>query len=183
MFKRTNSYQSAFAINNCNFTYNIAKSLVYIENSVSENKNAIQFCYSKFYHNQGVSVYVINQNVYLHGKVLFQNNIAENGAGIYISDHSTVVFGETSEVVFINHSANNSGGAVLLINHSNVIWDKNYIVTFDNNKATNGVIYSVSSSNVTFKANCQVTFINNSAKGHRAAIYSSDYSHVTFTGT
>jgi len=39
-------------------------------------------------------------------KNLFQNNKANEGAGIYISDHSTVIFGENSVVAFIQNSAN-----------------------------------------------------------------------------
>ena len=78
--------------------------------------------------------------------------MADNGAGIYISDHSTITFGENSTV------------------------------KFNNNTAFNGTIYSKASSNVTFKANCEVTFSNSSATQYGAAIYSFDNSRVTLTG-
>ena len=110
---------------------------------------------------------MINQHLILQGKVSFQNNTA---GVFYASDHSTVVFGENSDVAFIQNSAY-KGGAALLRNHSNILFDKNSIVTFDNNSATYGIIYSATSSNVTFTANCQVTFSNNSVTLSGAATY------------
>ena len=78
-------------------------------------------------------------------------NVAVNGAGIYISNHSTILF------------------------------DDNSATKFNYNNASNGTIYSVVSSNVTFKANCVVTFNNNLATHYGAAIYSYNNSHITFT--
>ena len=135
-------------INNCNFSYNgLAKSIIYIKSFAKVYINN-----SIFYSNQGVPVYLSNYSIlHIHGKVLFENNIAENGAGIYISDHSTILF------------------------------DKNSIVKCNNNYASNGTIYSVASSTVIFKENCEVTFSNNSATQYGAAIYSVNNSNVTFT--
>ena len=45
---------------------------------------------------------MVNQKFHLNEKVLFQNNKSGNGTGIYISDHSAVVFGENSYIVFTN---------------------------------------------------------------------------------
>ena len=136
-------------INNCNFSYNgFAKSIIHIKSFPKVYINN-----SNFYSNQGVPVYLSNYStLYIYGKVLFENNAAENGAGIYISDHSTVLFG------------------------------KNSIVKYNNNNASNGTIYSVASSNVIFKENCEVTFSNNSATQYGAAIYSVDNSNIAFTG-
>jgi len=102
--------------------------------------------------------------------------------GIYISDHSTVIFDKKSYVAFIQNFANFTGGAIFLRNHSTVLFDKNSLVKFNNNNATKGTIYSEASSNVIFKATCQVTFSSNSAKHSGAAIYSFDNSHVAFAG-
>ena len=169
-----NTSQFDLTINNFNFSYNKIKSLVYLENRLLKYNKT--FC-----RNQGTSVYAINHKIFLNGKVLFQNNTAENGAGIYISDHSTVVFDKNSDVTFIQNSARHKGGAVFISSHSSIICDQNSIVTFQNNSATNGTVYSEVSSNVTFKANCCVTFGGNSATQRGAAIYS-DSSRVTFTG-
>ena len=186
-----NSSQLLLTISNCTFTYNrVAKSLVYITNRNSEHNNNVTICHCKFYHNQGVSIYVVNQKIYLNGNNIFQNNTAENGTGIYITDHSTVIFGESSNVTFIKNYADSSniiiffkrGGIIFLKHHSNVIFNQNSKIKFYNNRATNGIIHSEVSSNVTFKGTCEVTFKSNSARIHGAAIYCSDNSHVIFTG-
>ena len=106
-----------FIVNNCNFTYNKMRSLVYLENRLVKYNQMI-IINSFFSSNLGISVYAINHNIYLNGKVVFQNNIAKDGAGIYITDYSTVIFGENSDVVFVQNSANNMGGAVFLKHHS-----------------------------------------------------------------
>ena len=177
-------HQLLFTIDYCNFSYNQdAKSLVYIENKISEHNNSISFQSSIFHYNQGISIYVINQKVSLHGKHLLLNNIAENGAGIYISDHSYIIFGENSYVSFIQNMAYYKGGAILLRNYSILSFEHNSKVIFaKNNAISGGTIYIEANSIVTFKATCHVTFIGNSATQYGAAIYSSDNSHVAFTG-
>ena len=72
-------------INNCNFSYNRgAKSLVYIEYYSS----TLELINTSFHDNQGVSIYVLNSgNLHTNGQVIFENNMAENGAGIYINDY------------------------------------------------------------------------------------------------
>ena len=178
----TNDLQLVLAIGNCNFTNNKnAKSLVYIENMMSISNNNITIQNTKFCHNKGASIYVVNQNFYLFEKVLFQNNTAENGAGIYMKDHSTVIFGKNSDAAFIQNSADNNGGAVFLTDHSSIIFDQNSIATFNDNNANIGTIYSEVNCYVTFQATCEVTFTNNIVKILGSAIYSS-HGHVIFTG-
>ena len=173
-----------FTISDCDFAYNKCdKSLVYIGNTISmRNNNNVSFHNSKFCHNQGVSVYAVNQNIYLNGNIVFQNNTAENGAGIYVTDHSTVLFGVNSNVTFLQNSADLSGGSVFLRNHSKVIFDHNSVAAFNDNVAIyDGTIYSGVSSNITFKANSEVIFSHNSAD-FGGAIFSYDNSCVVFEG-
>ena len=178
----TNDLQLALAIGNCNFTNNKnAKSLVYIESMMSISNNNITIQNANFCHNKGASIYVVNQNLYLFEKVLFQNNTAENGAGIYMKDHSTVIFGKNSDAAFIQNSAEYNGGAVFLTDHSSIIFDQNSIATFTDNNANSGTIYSEVNCNVTFQATCEVTFTNNIVKRRGSAIYSL-LGHITFTG-
>ena len=173
-----NYSQFVLTINKCNFSYNKMKSLVCLENKCDK----INLSNSIFYYNRGISVYAINHNeIYLNGKFLFESNTADNGAGIYISDHSTVTFVNNSEVTFIQNSAKFKGGAIFLRNHSSILFDQNSVVGFYNNGATIGTVYSDAWSNVTFKGNCYVTFSGNSATLSGAAIYS-DKSLVTFMG-
>ena len=177
----TNCLQLLFVISECNFTYNKhAKSLVYIENRISECNNNIIFHNLKFCHNQGTSVYAISQNIYFNEKALFENN-TEDGTALYIRDHSSVIFGENSAVTFLQNSAYLSDEIVVLRNHSTVIFDQNSMAMFDGNEATNGIVYSEANSNITFQGNCKVIFHGNSAKCYGAAIYSSDNSRVLFT--
>ena len=91
----TNHPQLLLKITNCNFTYNEgAKSLVYFENENSEHNINISFGHFSFCHNQGTSIYVVNQKLNFHGNHLFLNNTTEYGAGIHISDKSAVIFGK-----------------------------------------------------------------------------------------
>ena len=78
---------------------------------------------------------MVKQKVHLSGKVLFQNNDAEDGTGIYITNHSTLVFGENSDVTFIHNSADNAGGAILSRNQSEILFDQNSKVNFNSNSA------------------------------------------------
>ena len=181
------SYNIAFIyISNCNFSYNgEAKSIVAFEYShhLSFVHIHIYFNNSNFYNNQGVSVYLLRGCIlHINGEVLFKNNMAENSAGIYISDHSTVIYDESTNSKFVNNSVHYNGAVIFLKCHSKVTFQKNSRVFFTDNKARNGIIYSEASSNVIFKANCKVEFGSNLVTQHGAAIYSIDKSHVTFTG-
>jgi len=162
----TNHSQLVFTINNCNFTQNkCAKGVIYIGQSEKRkpehNKNMTIFFYNSiFYDNQGVSVYAVNQWFSLNGKVLFQNNKANKGAGIYISDHSTVIFGENSDIASINNTAD-YGGAIFSY-YGDVTFKEHSIATFSNNIAHGygGAIHSSSHSNVSFIEYSIATFSN-----------------------
>ena len=80
------------------------KNLVYLKNT-SLKYNRLMLTNSVFGDNQGVFIYAIHHIIYLNEKVLFQNNTAENGAGIYIHDYSTAVFNKNSNVAFIQNAA------------------------------------------------------------------------------
>ena len=182
----TNHLQSLLTISNCNFSYNKdAKSLVYIKNGISHHNelNDVAFHCSKLHHNQGVTpIFVKNQKISFSGELLFQNNTAKNGAGIYITDHSTISFGENSDALFIQNSADYKGGAIFLKNHSIVLFDVNSKIKFNYNKASSGIVHCKTNSTVMFTGNCEVTFSSNSATVYGAAICSVSNSHVIFTG-
>ena len=178
----TNHPQPLLTISHCSFSYNKgAESLLYIEDRLSQHNNII-IQYSKVCHNQDVTpVYVINETISFNGELLFLNNTAKQSAGIYISDHSNITFGQDSNVTFIQNYAH-KGGAVFLRNHSIALFDKNSRIKFNYNKATNGTIYSEGYSKVTFTGNSEVTFNSNSATQYGGAICSLDNSHVVFSG-
>ena len=119
--------------------------------------------------------------LHIDGVVLFKNNAAENGAGIYINKFSKVMFDDSSNVKFINNFVNHSGAGVFLNDHSSVLFDQNSVVAFNDNKATNGIVYSDDSSNVIFQATCNVTFNDN--KATNGIVYSDASSNVIFQAT
>ena len=123
-----NSFRYVFTISSCSFSYNTMKSLIYFEKSAS-NFGKVILINSTFYKNQGISLYATNSHVYLMGKVLFQNNSAENGTGIYIKNYSHVIFDKQSNVIYTQNSAHGRGGAIILTNHSICLFDHNSNVT------------------------------------------------------
>ena len=182
--------QSTFTlhISNCDFSHNgYAKSILSFDYHY-KNYNSITHIYlsnSSFQNNQGIPVYLPHDNFILHinGEVLFENNVAESGAGLYINEeNSYVIFHRNSIVKFINNSVDHNGATIFLNSHSSVTFEQNSHVTFNDNKATNGTIYSKASSNVTFKATCLVKFNGNSASQYGSAIHSFDNSQVVFKG-
>ena len=148
-----------FNITNCNFSYNKgAESFIYIETSI--DLNDVTLVDSIFHDNDGVCIFLVNQKLYI---TLFESNAGKQGTGIYISDYSTVVFGENSNVTFINNSADTSGGAIFLTDHSSLSFDQNSYAKFSSNSATNygAAIYFFDNSHITFKGNSNVTFNSN----------------------
>ena len=149
----TNHLQLLITISKCSFTNNKgANSLVYIENKISEHADNVMLYYSKFCHNQGTSIYFINQKLSLSGKFLFENNTAISGAGIYITDHSTVIVGGNSNVAFIQNTADNNGGAVFSYDNSHISFEDNSSTIFVNNTADwyGGAIASYVNSHIPY---------------------------------
>ena len=177
----------ATTISNCKFISNKgSKSLIYFECG-SANRNykniSVDLINSSFNSNEGVSIYLSGHfDLHISGEVLFENSVAEDGAGMCINDHSTVMFGKNSNTKFINNFAYHNGAAIFLYNNSSAIFDNNSKVMFHNNKANIGTVYSKASCNVIFRATCKVTFKSNSATQYGAAIYSFDNSQVVLTG-
>ena len=111
LYYSSNNPSNLLTITNCDFSFNrYSKSVVYMKQSLRH----MHVNNSVFYSNQGVSIYLSSyDNLYMNGEILFENNVAEYGAGIFINDHSTITFGENSKVKFINNIANHSGAAVI----------------------------------------------------------------------
>ena len=71
-------------------------------------------------------MYLSNQDLYINGNLEFSNNIAENGGGIFVSDHSNVIFHKNTTVSFTSNIATNNGGAIFLTNHSSVLFSADH---------------------------------------------------------
>ena len=113
-------------INNCTFDYNEGASIVYFHQYVTSQKHLV-LQDSKFNNNKGVSMYVLNHQLYIRGLVLFEENYATDGGGLYISDHAIVTFDESSVVSFSKNVASNEGGSIFINNTSMVSFEKNSI--------------------------------------------------------
>ena len=177
----TSSSQITFIIGNCNFTHNEgATSFVYI-NAQTEDTN-ISLCNSSFHNNRGRSVYLSSNTLHINGKVIFENNVAYDGAGIYINNFSNVIFDKKSNVKFIDNSVYCSGAAIFLNDYSSVIFDQKSAVAFSSNSATQygSAIYSSNNSHVAFTGNSNVEFNNDAATNFGGTVYSENHSYLSF---
>ena len=91
--------QLVFMINNCTFDYSEGASIVYLYQSGILQKNLI-LQNVKFNNNQGVPLYILNQKLDINGLVLFEENTAASGGGLFVSDFTSVIFNENSIVMF-----------------------------------------------------------------------------------
>ena len=183
----------SFLIFNSIFQHNNgAKSVVYFDRS-SMSAHSCEYLYlrnSNFYYNE-VPIYLSNQNLYISGNTEFNGNIAENGGGIYISDHSNVTIHKSATVKFTHNRAYRHGGAIFLTNHSSIVFkehrilqqsydDKSYDIVGDqhftrslidvryyNNTANEfgGDIYA-NNSNIVFGDSADVKFDGNCIHSH-----------------
>ena len=193
-------------ISYCKFFHNEgSKSIVYF--GQSSNNKSHEYLYlqnSNFYHNKGVPIYLTNQNLFITGNTEFYGNSAEDGAAIFISDHSNVTFHNSAVVNFRHNTANKNGGAIFLTNHSNIIFKEHstsyqypdnqlhndtlveqygkIFVTFHTNTA-NGLgqdIY-ICSSNITVSSTAVVIF-DTGVTTNGSAVYTECHSNITFEG-
>ena len=158
-----------FMITDCKFLQNEnAKSVAYFDQSsatkLCENLNLQN---SIFNGNKGVPVYLSNKNLHIHGNIEFYNNIAENGGGIFISNHSKVTFHKSATVNFTHNRVNNNGGAISLTNHSSVVFEEHPTTLY---QCHNNKLYDTHGDQYLAKS-LTVTFYNNAANGFGQDIY------------
>ena len=185
-----------FTITNCKFSYNEgAKSIAYF------GKSPTTYLYlqnSEFHYNKGVPIFLSDQNLHITGNIKFYGNIAENGGGIVISDHSNVTFHKVATINFTNNTAMNNGGGVFLTNHSSIQFkaipkdNQSYdnqvcglqfiVVTFHNNTAQYGGAIYAENSNVSFGDSAYAIMIGNHAEQYGGVLYTSKYSIIEFEG-
>ena len=177
-----------FMITDCNFLQNEnAKSVAYFDQSsatkLCENLNLQN---SIFHDNKGVPIYLSNKNLHIHGNIEFYNNTAENGGGIFISNHSKVIFHKSATVNFTHNTANNNGGAIFLTNHSNVIFEEHPTTLY---QCHDNTLNDTLGDQYLAKP-LTVTFYNNIANGfgqdiyaHNSNITVGDNATVTFNDT
>ena len=173
-------------ISDCYFTDSTGNASLIFLKSVNNNHwceyNVLHN--SKFSNNKLTCIHLSNQNLYIKGNVSFDNNEAENGAGIFINDHSKVTFGKVSNVTFAQNTATINGGAIYINNWSSVVFENNAHVMFTSNKATmsGGTIYSYNYSRILFNKYSTVWFGYSNAQ-FGGTLYVENNSFITTKGT
>ena len=172
--------QARLVIDKCSFSNNgVAKSIVYIGSSEVRFNSYIQN--SVFISNEAVPIYLSNHKLHISGNVLFKQNMAIAGGGIF-SSSSTVIFKNNSNITFCNNSANTNGGA-MYVNDSRIYFGETSVIKYVNNlaKSFGGALFSVNKSVVFFNGNTTVTFQSNKADTKGGALYC-QYCDVLFDG-
>ena len=159
-----------FMIGSSNFMHNEgAKSVVYFDR-LSMSAKSCEYLYlqnSNFYYNKEVPIYLSNQNLYISGNIEFNGNVAENGGGIYISDHSNVTVHKSATVKFTHNRANINGGAIFLTNHSSITFKEHNILQ---PRYYEKLYYTVGDHHFT-RSLIAVTFHNNTANEFGGELY------------
>ena len=171
-------------ISNCIFTNNAMSgdSVVYISSSRNKSRERILFTNVAFLNNQGIPLYISHQTVFARGKILFKGNAGNESGGIFITNHSNVLF-HTSDSKFVNNKALHDGGALHIEDNSDVTFEEDSTLTIDDNNATyGGALYIACNSNVIFEGNSTVTINNNKATDHGGAICIFSNSDLKFQG-
>ena len=168
-----------FLIASCNFFYNEnAKSVLYFGQSSAKLSEYMNLQNSKFCYNRAVPIYLSNQRLYISGNTEFDGNVAENGGGIFISNHSDVIIHRSARVNFTHNRASN-GGAIFLTNHSSIVF-KEYSTSYHSD--TLGDQY-LSKSFITVKFyNNTVHFFGQDIYAHNSNVTVGDAATVTFNG-
>ena len=172
-----------FTISNCNFTHNGVASnqkIVYIGSTSNNHKEEIFLYNSVFINNQGIPIYILNQNVFVRGIILFEGNVANANEGTFVINHVNLIV-DKANVKFINNKAT-YGGAFFITNNSNATFEGNSTVTINDNQADyGGALYINSNSNINFDGNSKL-IINNNQAVYSGAIYVYSDSNLTFEG-
>ena len=186
-------YHSNITIISCKFLSNKAKSVVYFGPSYDETSSHFHLQRSVFEFNEAVPIYLSNQKLYVSKGVYFIGNMAENGGGIFISNHSKVTFLKNADVRFQNNTAYKNGGAIYLADDSSVEFIEQPLLHDDSNPkeaflfACNTAegfgkdIYAYQSY-VSFDYNTIVTFNGCRDRHDSGALYIEHHSNITFKG-
>ena len=172
-------------ISDCHFTDSTGNASLIFLKSLNDNHwceyNVLHN--SEFSNNQLTCIYLSNQNLYIKGNVLFENNEAENGAGFLIDNHSKVTFGKASNVTFVQNTATINGGAIYVNNWSSVVFENDSHALFTSNKATwsGGTIYSYNYSEILLKEYSTAWFAYNNAQ-FGGTLYVENNSFITTKG-
>ena len=151
-------------VSNCSFFYNgKAESIVYFDQASNKHYEFLNLRDSKFSYNKGVPIYLHNQDLHIGGNVKFYNNIAEYGGAIFVSDHSNVIFHRNYIVEFTNNRSYLNGGAIFLTNSSGILFNG---CSTSSQCYDHNELYDISGDQLLTNSftTCTVKFYNNTAR-------------------
>ena len=120
-YSSNDNAQLVFIFSKCILDSNERTSIVYFHQYATSQK------YLVLQDNKGIFMYVLNHQLCIKRLVLFVENYATDGGGLYISDHAIVTFDESSVVSFSKNVASNEGGSIFISNTSMVSFENNSI--------------------------------------------------------
>ena len=184
-YNKGNESYLMFTISNCDFAhFDNGESVVYIGKSTNDMNKTFLLHNSIFSHNQGVTIFFLNQLLYISGTVIFEWNVAINGGAVFTNGYSDIIFDKNSKIIFNNNVAHIHGGAMHLRKHCFVIFKSNSTVHFIGNQAgrNGGAMFSNAETKIIFEGGSQVTFTNNKAVHKNGAGVFSCTLNMTFKG-
>ena len=160
-----------FTIENSSFNDNEYSSLIFLEPS-SKKSDHVVVSDSLFTDNQGHCIYGNYQNLYIKKTVLFTNNKAQSGAGIYITNNSNITFCDNSNVTFHHNQAENNRGGAIFVDNSDIVIQNGSRLQFSNNEADQGgAVYSTNTSIIILEETSTMELSENTAAQNGGAIY------------
>ena len=146
IYYKTEHPQVAFTINNCNFSNNGGDTIVHIGSCTAE----VLLQNSEFHKNQGIPIYVSNKGLKVDGFLMFKDNVATNGGGIYVDHYSTLKFSKNSTVTFSNNTASDCGGAIFIQNDASALFEHSNVLFYNNKADFGGAVCSQKKSKTAF---------------------------------
>ena len=99
----------------CNIHNNDGNSIVFVEErSVFRIIQVASIGSCNFTNNTGSALHLSNCTVQFRGNMLFNNNLAERSAAVYVQQGSQIAIMENSVVKFIGNTATQQGGAIFI---------------------------------------------------------------------
>ena len=171
-----------FTIENSSFNDNKYSSLIFLEPSFNKSDRVV-LSDSLFADNQGHCIYGTYQNLYINKTVLFTNNEAQSGAGIYITNNSTITFCNNSNVTFHHNRAENNHGGAIFVNNSDIVVQNNSHLNFSSNHALQGgAVYSTDTSIIRLEETSTMELSENTAAQDGGAIYLNNKCTILING-
>ena len=172
-----------FTIEKCSFSNNEYSNLIFLEPS-SNKSDRVVLSDSEFTDNEGRCIYGDYQNLYIEKTVTFMDNEAEGGAGIYITNNSSITFCNNSKVMFYSNLAKNNHGGAIYADNSHIVIQNSSCLEFSNNEAIQGgAIYFTNNSTIILEKNSIMNISGNKAAQNGGAIYSNTNCKVLLNGT